>query len=399
MILTDFAPNENWHDVAASFKMLIRPWLWKKGKYTTRLKLHLKKFFPGHEVYLYFSARGALYLLLQSLGLRKNAGVLIQAFTCEAVPLPVLALGLRPIYVDIERETYSMDIESLMRRADADTKVLILQHTFGLTPKYRQEILEVARKKGLIVIEDLAHGAQFDIFKKTDSQKTIKLLSFGRSKFISSVFGGAIALKGTLKQADHLKSRERNLNASSNFSIFRYLLYKPLSVLIKSTYSIFLGKVIHALTKNIIPAEVSDKEKSGAFDSYFLKTYPNALAYLAQKQLKRFDRIVDIRANSFNIYKRTFEQNGPNLLNQPVIRYPLESADREAVIKLAKSQGVLLGSWYDQVIAPKSVDLALMKYRKGSCPVAESVVTQIINLPTLISDRQIERVIKTIKAQ
>ncbi|MBI4226084.1 DegT/DnrJ/EryC1/StrS aminotransferase family protein, partial [Candidatus Roizmanbacteria bacterium] len=191
MISTDFAPNESWDDAWLSLKLLIQPWRWKYGQETEIVKEKIKKLLnvTSYKLHVtcFLSGRSALYYLLKSLNLPKNSKVIVQAFTCEAVVLPIIANKLKPVYIDIENETYSMDLNSLTRKlvnSKTDSvKVLILQHTFGLTPKFRKEIITLAQKNKLIVIEDLAHGFSPSIFR-TDNRLPITdhyfLLSFGR---------------------------------------------------------------------------------------------------------------------------------------------------------------------------------------------------------------------------
>src|SRR3989344_4757155 len=104
MISTDFAPNEAWDDAWISLKNLFQPWLWKKGEECQSIKQKLvSKLFPNNHigidrakmVNLFLSGRSALYYLLQSINLPKGSEVLVQAFTCEAVVLPIIGLGLK----------------------------------------------------------------------------------------------------------------------------------------------------------------------------------------------------------------------------------------------------------------------------------------------------------------
>ena len=164
MISLDLAPNEDHQDALKSLTILIQPWRWVKGQYTGRVKTKLKRFFPEHDVFLYLSARGALYKALQ--GLKLNAGdeVAVIGFTCTAVILPLTELKLQPIYVDMETESYSLDLADLQKKLTPQTKVIILQHTYGITPKHREEILKLAKTSKIHVIEDLAHGFDHRMF-------------------------------------------------------------------------------------------------------------------------------------------------------------------------------------------------------------------------------------------
>ncbi len=407
MITTDFAPNESWDDAWLSLKLIFQPWRWKKGKESEEVKEKIKNLLnvTSYKLHVacFLSGRSALYLLLKSLNLPRSSEVLVQAFTCEAVVLPILANNIKPVYIDIESETYSMDFNSLTRKLVNQktnlTKVLILQHTFGLTPKYRDQILKLAREKKLIIVEDLAHGLNPSFFKSnpyTLNPNTYFLLSFGRSKMFSSVFGGAILSfnNETMKQLS-------NLTYPSLMFIFKALLYKPLSMLVKSTYDIFyLGKILHKMLDKfglLIP-EITSKEKKGRYDELFNKAYPNALSGLLLHQLQKFDRTQQQRAKICRVYSRFLKKSNQQLVinNRPLIRFPLLVNNRDEILAYAKERNIFLGTWYDQIVAPKELDLGRVEYKSGSCPKAEETCQKIINLPTNISVNEAERVVNTL---
>lgn len=406
MISADFAPNESWSDAWVTFKLLFQPWRWKKGEELDKVKQELNEKFRisnfEFRISLFLSGRSALYYLLKSFNLPKNSEVIIQAFTCGAVPLPVIANQFKPVYVDIESETFSMDINSLtrqiMNKKTNLPKALILQHTFGLTPKYRNEILQFAKKHNLFIIEDLAHGFDPTIFKSPNSyllSTHYYLLSFGRSKSLSSVFGGAVISKNNLAI-----QQSKNLSYPSYWFIFRCLLYKPLSVLIKSAYDFYLGKIIHKLLNplNILVPEITSKEKAGNYDTLFNKSYPNAFAILLHNQIKVFEHIWINRAEICEYYNSIFKSTKRRLQskNLNLIRFPLISENRNEILENLKKENVFLGKWYDQVVAPKETDLKRVGYRKGSCSNAEDICKKIINLPTNITMKQAQKVINAL---
>lgn len=218
MISSDFAPNERFDDGLAALRILFQPWIWRRGTALTRIKIKIESYFPGSRSFLFLTGRAALYHVLQALTLKRGDEAVVVGFTCEAVVLPITALGLKPVYVDIEPDTYGPNVDDVQKKITKRTRVLILQHTFGIVPAHRAKLLEIAKKNDVIVIEDLAHGFAPGYFKK-ETEGTIKLLSFGRSKAVSSVFGGAIITSdGNL--ITRLKSIEKRLAQPSLFSSF-----------------------------------------------------------------------------------------------------------------------------------------------------------------------------------
>ena len=84
---------------------------------------------PNNMV-LFESGRVAQYFLLKALGIGQGDEVIIQAFTCVAVPNSIIWTGAKPIYVDID-ESLNMDPKKLEKLINKKTKAVIWQSTFG----------------------------------------------------------------------------------------------------------------------------------------------------------------------------------------------------------------------------------------------------------------------------
>ncbi len=407
MISTDFAPNENWDDAWLSLKLLFQPWKWQKGPDIGRVKTSLLNQFKisnlpaGRQglklkIFLFLTGRSALYFFLQALNLKKNSEILVQGFTCEAVVLPIIAQGLKPVYVDIETKTLSMDIDDLRKKITKQTKGLILQHTFGITPINRKEIYALAQQNDLFVVEDLAHG--FDP-KITFGKEVTLLLSFGRSKSFSSVHGGAI-ITSNRELGNKLRTIELNLKQPSFLFILRALVYKPLVMIIKTTYDIYLGKILHKIANllKILSPEITKKEKQGNYNNYFNRGYPNALATLLNHQLNKFEQKIKNRALIGSFYsKMTTKQDLSVVTGKGTfLRFPILTKNRDQILMKTAKKNIFLGKWYDQVVSPKSLNLQKIGYKSGTCPQAEKICQQIINLPLNIDQQQAKKVIESI---
>ncbi|MBI4973236.1 DegT/DnrJ/EryC1/StrS aminotransferase family protein [Candidatus Roizmanbacteria bacterium] len=396
MISTDFAPNEFQDDAMASLITLFSIWKWKRGNELNLVKKRIESYFLGAKSIFFLSGRSALSILLAELKLPQNSEVVVQGFTCEAVVLPIIHNKLKPVYADIEGETYSFDLSDLERKITDNTRVLILQHTFGMVPKYRDRVLQLAIQKKLFVIEDLAHGCNPAFWQTQNlSDNQVLTLSFGRSKALSSVFGGALITSN--KSLTHkLEQAEACLPYPSYSMMFKLLCYKPLAVLIKSTYNyLFLGKVIHKIITilGLMTAEISKQEKSGEYDPYLEKKYPNFLAKLLLIQLNKFEITLSQRTNICSQYAFKFQISNFKL---PLSRFPLLVKNKTEILYKLANRNIFLGSWYSQPIAPKELRLDRVGYTMGSCPEAERINKEIINLPTLISIQDAQKITQAI---
>jgi dTDP-4-amino-4,6-dideoxygalactose transaminase len=108
------------------------------------------------------SGTEALWLALLAFGVGPGDEVLTVPSTFMATAEAITYCGARPVFVDIDKRTYTMDPAALEQAITKRTKAIIPVHLFG-QPADMDSILEVARAHGLFVIEDAAqaHGAEY----------------------------------------------------------------------------------------------------------------------------------------------------------------------------------------------------------------------------------------------
>lgn len=405
MISCDLAPNEQWDDAIAALKILLQPWRWYGKNEILTAKNYILEYLKNSraEVHFFLTGRFALYYLLKSLNLKKDSEIIIPAFTCEAVVLPILALGLKPVFVDIEKKTFSLDYNNLKSHISKKTSCLLIQHTFGFRPSEQEKIIKLALKYNLAVIEDLSHGFfNYQMPKKIKEKINKKdlnyflLLSFGRSKSISSVFGGAV-VSFNKKVNEKLKQSLKTIPQITYSRLIKLLLYKPIVLITKKTYNfLFLGKLFHFLYQKspFFTPEITLKEKKGQLDFSLNFQYSNALAYLLFHQLKKVKKINENRLTMTHFYQKNLSLSK---INNILIRFPYLVKNREKLIDIMKKNNIYLGRWYEQVVAPKGFPLILAGYQKGSCPTAENICQSIINLPTNIELEAAKKIIKILK--
>jgi len=108
------------------------------------------------------SGTSALHLALLAAGVGQGDEVITTPFTFVATAAAILYTGARPVYVDIEPETYNLDPARIAAAITPRTKAIVPVHLFG-HPADMDPIMETARKHGLVVIEDAcqAHAAEY----------------------------------------------------------------------------------------------------------------------------------------------------------------------------------------------------------------------------------------------
>jgi dTDP-4-amino-4,6-dideoxygalactose transaminase len=108
------------------------------------------------------SGTSALHLALLAAGIGPGDEVITVPFTFVATVAAISYTGARPVFVDIESRSYTMDVSLLEDRITGRTKAILPVHLYG-QPADMDPILEIGRRHNLVVIEDAAqaHGAEY----------------------------------------------------------------------------------------------------------------------------------------------------------------------------------------------------------------------------------------------
>lgn len=391
-IFTALSPNAESDDTMLALKLLFMPWTWRRGSYVQTLKKAFSGRFNFKNVFLFESGRTCLYALLSSLELNKGDEVLLQAYTCVAVPEPILWSGLRPVYVDCDEKTLNMSVDDLEKKITPLSRVLIIQHTFG-NPADLYRLISVAKKHGLFVIEDCAHalGSQYH-GKTVGAFGNAAFFSFGRDKVISSVFGGAVATNEDDLAAKIAGFSETCRDISYGW-ILRQILHPVVLGLVKSTYRLQIGKVILKAAKmtGLISKAVYKEERQGLKPAFIGSKMPNALAKMAYRQFLKLDRFNDHRRKSAQFYRDNLKNCFPRAQSETeggksvYLRYFFRTDNQKELLKCAAKEDIYLGDWYTSSVAPDGVDYCKIAYDPKYCPVAEKAARETVNLPTDIN--------------
>lgn len=408
-ISISLSPNVEKDDLKLALNLIIRPWMWKRGVAIKQLEEEFRKYLGVRHAFSFNSGRSAFYAILKSLDLEEGSEVLLQAFTCNAVPNPVLWSKLEPIYVDCNKDDYNMSVSDLKAKISPKSRVLVVQHTFG-QPCDMDQIRAISAENNLILIEDCAHslGAEYNGFKVGGFDKAA-FFSFSRDKVISSVYGGMATTNDPLI-AIKLENLQKKFGQPSMFWIFQQILHPILlHYFILPIYNFLdLGKIFLVLSQflHILSKAVSWKEKRGQRPDYFPKALPNALALMALHQftkLEKFNNHRQIVADYYykNLKDTKFElpkkfDNRKNIFLRFTVKH---KKAHEIIYEAWHKENILLGDWYTTPIAPFDTKMDEIKYSKGSCKNAEDLAKITLNLPTHqnVSQKDAERIVTFLK--
>jgi len=408
-ISISLTPNTEKDDVRLVLKLIFQPWKWKKGDAIKKIEEEFKRYLGVKYAVSFNSGRSSLMAILKALDLPENAEVLLQAFTCNAAANPIIWSGFKPVYVDCDENDYNINISDLKAKIGPNSRVLMVQHTFGL-PANMDEIKAICEQYNLILIEDCAHslGAEFN-GQKVGTFGKAAFFSLGRDKVISSVWGG-MAVTNDEKVAGSLEQSQENFDYPSYGWIFQQLLHPILmSYVILPLYNILdIGKIFLVLSQwfGILSKAVHWKEKRGKMPGYFPKRLPNALAILALNQLKKLDRFYQHRKDLVEFYYRELKNTAFDLpkdfpdRKNSFLRFTIKHSKAQEIIYQAwHKQNIIIGDWYVSPIIPYDTNLESIGYKLGSCPVAEKLSKTTFNLPTHIniSRKDAEKIVGFLK--
>jgi dTDP-4-amino-4,6-dideoxygalactose transaminase len=108
------------------------------------------------------SGTDALHVCLNALDLKAGDEVITTPFTFIASAESITYVGAKPVFVDIDRDTFNIDVKKIEEKITSRTRAIVIVHLFGL-PVDMEEIMDIARKYDLKVIEDSAQsfGAKY----------------------------------------------------------------------------------------------------------------------------------------------------------------------------------------------------------------------------------------------
>lgn len=164
------------------------------GKIVREFEMHLAKFLGVKASVCTSSGSSALYLILKFLPeifpeLKGTKKVLIPSFTCPAISNAVFMAGYKPVFADINLDTFSLSLEDVKRKISPDTLCVVFIHSFGICSDI-SDFLDL----GVPVIEGIAQafGGKVSSQKMVGSQGVASFTSFYATKVITTAEGGAV---------------------------------------------------------------------------------------------------------------------------------------------------------------------------------------------------------------
>lgn len=200
-----FKPYIGTDTIKAAVDALNKTWL-GMGNYVDLFEQKISDFLEiknERKVIAVNTCTSALHLALLTAGVKNNDEVITSALNNIADFQVIKMCGAKPVFCDISNENFEININNLERLINPKTKAIIVLHYSGI-PCNINDILKIANKHGIRVIEDAAHaiGTRVDE-KMIGSYGDLTCFSFDAIKTITCIDGGAIIVNNQ-KEADEL---------------------------------------------------------------------------------------------------------------------------------------------------------------------------------------------------
>lgn len=361
---------------------------------------NFKTQFGYHSVFSFWKARVALYAILKALSVHKDDEVILPGYTCVMDVNPIKYLGAKPVYVDIEPETFNIDVNLIEEKITENTKVIIAQHTYGYVCEM-DTLLDIANHHNIIVIEDccLSLGSTYK-GRLAGTFGKAAYFSFQWNKPFTTGLGGMAVTKDR-NLAHELEALQRSAAEPSKKEIF--MLAAQLAVYRSLVYprtTAYAQQIFRVLTKKgAVVGSSSTDEFNPVMANDFFKSMSTIQARAGLRQLKKIDKNITHRKAMAKLYDELLTAKGwpirhynPSIQDPVMVRYPIRIKEKQKSLADAARYGIELGSWFECPLHPIETPLDKYDYQTGMCPQAEKAAAEVVNLP--LHPRASERTVR-----
>jgi dTDP-4-amino-4,6-dideoxygalactose transaminase len=339
-------------EVAAAGEVIKSGWL-SHGPRVAEFEQRYSEFVGSKCAVAVNSCTAALHLALVAAGVSEGDEVITTPLTFVATVNSILYRRARPVFADIDPNTFNIDCDRVRAKITAKTRAIVPVHYAGL-PADMERINGIAAEYGLVVVEDAAHaiGAQYR-GRMVGGLGDYTCFSFYANKNITTGEGGMITLDDEEKAEEIrlLRSHGMTLSAFQRDSDYKW------------DYD------INHMGYNYRMSEIA--------------------AAIGIAQLSKLRHIIEIRNRNASILSerlrglaRVGTQYGSSEVQSARYFYPIvtRGISRNALLEFLRNSAIMAAVHYRPVylFQPHGRMLGLSE---GHCPVSEDVFSRLISLP------------------
>lgn len=355
----------------------LRSGWWGTGPKTELFENNFRRYVGSKYALAVNSATAGLHLALKTLGVGPGDEVITTPLTFVSTANVIIHCGAKPIFADIDKNTWNIDPKNIENKVTKKTKVILPVHLHG-RPCDMDSIVKIAQKHNLFIVEDAAHAIEAKYHgNKIGSIGDITVFSFYVTKNVATGEGGMVTMdrKKTANDLQILRLHGLSKDAWKRYSVKHFTLYQAL-----------------------VPG--------------FKYNLTDIASSIGIHQLKRVEKNLNIRKRIWGMYSEAFANEPLLTLPAPIERNTRHAMHLYAVllnleklktkrnvfvdklIKLNIGSGVHFAPVHTQPFYRK-----IFGYKKGDFPNAEFVGERILSLPlgANLSERDVKDVIRTVK--
>lgn len=358
-------------DVESVAKVIRRGTYWSSGPEIEKFENEISNFLGTTYALSFNSGTSALHADLLAHNIR-DGEVIVPSFTFIATANAVILAGARPIFAEIEEQSYGLDPEDVQEKITNKTKAIIPVHYGGSPCKGIKALREIADDHKLLLIEDAAESLGSKINKKmvgTFGHSAIS--SFCQNKIITSGEGG--------------------ITVTDSETIYQKL------KLIRSHGRLERGVDYFSTTKELDYIQVGY--------NYRMSTISAALAL---SQLKKIDKIIQLRRKKGRYYNKKLSKiKGIKIPIESKNHYHVyqlytiqlkDSKNREKLRQSLTEAGIMTKVYFNPVHL-KTFYRENFNYKQGDLPKTEKISEKVLTLPLYpkLNNKEMDYIIGKIK--
>ncbi|MBN2745847.1 MAG: DegT/DnrJ/EryC1/StrS family aminotransferase [Bacteroidales bacterium] len=329
------------------------------GPYVHKFQKNLESYLGVKHVIPCGNGTDALQVAMMALDLKPGDEVITSTFTFIATAEVIALLGLTPVLVDVDPETYNIDPEAVRRAITPNTKAIVPVHLFGQCAPM-DELMKIAQEHNLYVIEDNAQaiGSEYQCFDGT-TRKGGTIGHIGCTSFFPSKNLGAYGDGGAIFTNDDKFAEQLRIVVNHGMKVRYYHDYVGVNSRLDSIQAAILDvKLAH------LDEYAASRRKAADYYDQAFANHPNL------KTPKRFEKSTHV----FHQYTLT-----------------IKDINREELQKFLNSHGIPMMIYYP---VPLHLQSAYQdpRYKSGDFPVSEQLAASVISLPmhTELDEEQLE---------
>ncbi len=191
-------PQLDGNELAYVTDCITTNWISSQGKYVNRFENMFSEYINGNEALAVSNGTVAIHLALVALGVGRGDEVIVPDFTFAASINAILHAGATPVLVDVDIETWTIDVGEIEKALTDRTKAIMPVHLYG-HPCDMDPIMKIARAYNLFVIEDCAEAVgSYYRDKHVGTLGDAATFSFFGNKTITTGEGGMVLFRDKL---------------------------------------------------------------------------------------------------------------------------------------------------------------------------------------------------------